>query len=166
MKTATSNNLNMKMALQSSNHFLSKVLTIVSVKVIKFQNINHNQIQSTSGIQYTWIFKFWALIFDIIYLYSRELKNGKLVTPILKFLSILGWVWGGCGGANIGTINPRWLCQNFIWKWPKFPSVKIIFKLHFDITKVQLFMHHNYFEWAPCIETFGFFSKCELSRNN
>ena len=23
-------------------------------------------------------------------------------------------------------------------------------------------MHHDYFEWAPCIETFGFFAKCEL----
>ena len=22
-------------------------------------------------------------------------------------------------------------------------------------------MHHDYFEWAPCIETFGFFAKCE-----
>ena len=21
-------------------------------------------------------------------------------------------------------------------------------------------MHYDYFEWAPCIETFGFFSKC------
>ena len=104
---------------------------------------------------------FCALILDIQYLLSRELKNGKLVNSILKYLSILGWVWGGCGGANLGTINARRLCQNFLWKWPKFPSVEMILKLHFDITKVQLFMHHNCFEWAPCIETFGFFSKCE-----
>ena len=36
----------------------------------------------------------------------------------------------------------------------------MIFKLWFVITKAQLFMHYDYFEWAPCIETFGFFSKC------
>ena len=23
-------------------------------------------------------------------------------------------------------------------------------------------MHHDYFEWAPCMETFGFFAKCVL----
>ena len=57
---------------------------------------------------------FCALILDIQYLLSRELKNGKLVNPILKYFSILGWVWGGCGGANTGTINLRRLCQNFL----------------------------------------------------
>ena len=37
----------------------------------------------------------------------------------------------------------------------------MIFKLQSNITRVKLFMHHNYFEWAPCIETFGFFAKCD-----
>ena len=41
----------------------------------------------------------------------------------------------------------------------------MIFKLWFVITKAQLFMHYDYFEWAPCIETFGFFSKCENHTN-
>ena len=36
----------------------------------------------------------------------------------------------------------------------------MIFNLQFDITKVKLFMQYDYFEWAPCIETFGFFAKC------
>ena len=41
----------------------------------------------------------------------------------------------------------------------------MIFKLQSNITRVKLFMHHNYFEWAPCIETFGFFAKCVFGVN-
>ena len=26
-------------------------------------------------------------------------------------------------------------------------------------------MHHDYFEWAPCMETFGFFAKCVVAAN-
>ena len=39
--------------------------------------------------------------------------------------------------------------------------MEMIFKLQSNITRVKLFIHHNYFEWAPCIETFGFFAKCD-----
>jgi len=38
--------------------------------------------------------------------------------------------------------------------------MEMISKLQSNITRVKLFMHHNYFEWAPCIETFSFFAKC------
>ena len=38
--------------------------------------------------------------------------------------------------------------------------MEMIFKLQSNITRVKLFRHHNFFEWAPCIETFGFFAKC------
>ena len=36
------------------------------------------------------------------------------------------------------------------------------FKLQSNITRVKLFMHHNYFEWAPCIETWLFCKVCAL----
>ena len=42
--------------------------------------------------------------------------------------------------------------------------MEMISKLQSNITRVKLFMHHNYFEWAPCIETFSFFAKCEEGR--
>ena len=154
----------MKVALWSWNYSIFRSTFILFVRVAEFQNIDCNWIRLNSDILYTQISKFCALISYFQYISSKELKNGKLVNSILKYLSILGWVWGGCGDANPGYLGLGRLCQNFLWKWPKFPSVEIIFKLLFDITNVQLIMHHNYFEWAPCIETFAFFSKCDTTK--
>ena len=94
------------------------------------------------------------------------LKNNHFIGLILYYLSVLGWEWEGHWGVYLSPLVTESLCQNFVQNGQKFPSTEMIFKLWFVITKSQLFMHYGYFEWAPCIETFGFFSKCVLRAKN
>ena len=65
MKTVTYNILNMKVALCISNYLIFEILTILVLKVARFQDIDCYQIQSITDMLCTPILKFCSFTLDI-----------------------------------------------------------------------------------------------------
>ena len=159
-----------------ANECILKEVWFLSSGTLRHLQENYNPQKASSSLSKLQKIKVWWANFKLKNLLVKVSQKQSIWVVIFK-LDVKGqfkpkkrkskfYFLKGAVHCGLGRL---WGCQHRHHKsegtMSKFSlKVEIIFKLHFDITKVQLFMHHNYFEWAPCIETFAFFSKCDTTK--